>query len=141
MKAELRRVTGSVALVALLSAYSCEQNDGQPPVISVAPEQVGRLSLGVELADQTDVKTIEYVVTRDDEWVRGGEMPVQDDRTGSATEANLEAGDGYRVDLTAARRYIQPCKAIAHFEVKAGVITPVPVAFQCEPTGPDGPAP
>lgn len=138
VKASFGRAAMSASLMLVLSAFNCtgkEQNGEEAD----GKAKVGKLLLGVELADHSEVKAVRYDITRDGETLREGRMDVRDDGTASTTAADLKAGDGYRVDLTAARsrKFLeQPCRAVASFEVKAGVTTPVPIKFQCEPTGP-----
>jgi hypothetical protein len=130
-KTSLQRALTGGALIALLSAFSCEEANYGPLPDEVS--DVGGLSLGVKLADGSDVESVKYVVTLADEEVRTGAMPVAPDGTASVSEGNLEPLSGYRVTLTAQRRVKERCRAISSpFAVKAGATTTVPVMFQCD---------
>ncbi|HEY6878393.1 MAG TPA: hypothetical protein VI299_10270 [Polyangiales bacterium] len=124
----------------MLSAFNCENEEQTHHRRRRRKEELGQLQLGVQLADKSEARFIRYDITRDEEPIRDGRMVVQEDRSASVVEANLEPGDGYRVDVTAARsrKFLEEgCRAITSFEVIGGVNTPLPITFQCESTAPE----
>lgn len=127
-------------MLVLSSAYSCDDASAPPPSQVTDPVPVGQVDFGLQLVDGSEVETVNYSITLDDEPLRTGSVPVSEDGTASALETNLEATPGYRVDLSAKRRFVDRCRAVANFTVKAGETTPVTVTFQC-PAEPGEPTP
>jgi hypothetical protein len=139
-KSSVQRAALGGTMLVLSSAFSCDEASAPPPSQVSDPVPVGQIDLGLQLVDGSEVETVNYSITLDDEPLRAGSVPVREDGTASVLEANLEATPGYRVDLAARRRFVDRCRAVANFTVKAGETTPVAVTFQC-PAEPGEPAP
>jgi alpha-tubulin suppressor-like RCC1 family protein len=128
---------GVLALLSAAAATGCGVS-GQAEDGADESRVLGDVSLGLILPDGTSVSTVDFVLTRNGVEVRTGSMPVGADGRASALIANLEAGPGYHVVLSASRDGGSSCEGEADFEVFVGQTRNVNVVLQCSELTVDG---
>jgi len=103
----------------------------------------GGIGLALQLADGSDVSTVNYVISKSGVSVRTGTLAIGADGRATGTITGLDAGAGYVVSLEAPRTRdggeVAKCTGeSAPFTVLENQTVPVSVVLQCDDTSAGG---
>ena len=135
-----------LGLAGMLSFSGCSSDGNGSGVNGNGSEQngaTGGIGLALQLADGSDVSTVNYTVTRNGSSVRTGELAIGADGRATGTITGLDAGAGYVVSLSAPRTRdggsVAACTGeSAPFTVLENETVPVSVVLQCDDTSAGG---
>ncbi|MEY4512211.1 MAG: hypothetical protein RLZZ450_4333 [Pseudomonadota bacterium] len=135
-----------LGLAGMLSFSGCSSDSNGSGVNGNGSEQngaTGGIGLALQLADGSDVSTVNYVITQNGTSVRTGTLAIGADGRATGTITGLDAGAGYVVSLNAPRtRDGGPVAACtgesASFSVLENQTVPVSVVLQCDDTSAGG---
>lgn len=136
----LHRTNGCGLLACTILWSGCARNEVADPASS-GLGAAGGVGLALTVSDGSDVECVNYEISRAGLAVRSGTLAIAADGHVTGTIAELETGQGYRVDLEAPRRRpkeggVAPCLGSALFGIDSDQTTALSVLLQCDDTSP-----
>jgi hypothetical protein len=127
-------------LACTILLAGCARND-VPDSTSGGLGAAGGVGLALTVSDGSDVECVNYEISRAGLAVRSGTLAIAADGHVTGTIAELETGQGYRVDLEAPRKRskeggVAPCLGSALFGIDSDQTTALSVFLQCDDTSP-----
>jgi hypothetical protein len=128
----LKMTTLALAFCGATTFTGCSGRDGTTGARIEERDQVGSLSIALQVAGGQSINSVGYNITGPNGFTKGGTINVSMSNTLSAVIGGLPAGNGYQIALTALTvEGGGSCAGSAPFAVTAGTTTPVLVPMTC----------